>query len=110
MRLLVLALFFPAFALAQKAEINVQSGAAIRGYDPVAYHRELQPIKGSEEFTANWKGAVWRFSSARNRDLFKAEPEKYARNTAATAPTALPAATPWASIRTRGAWWTASST
>jgi len=78
MRLLAFALLFPAFALAQKAEINVQSGAAIRGYDPVAYHRELQPIKGSEEFTANWKGAVWRFSSARNRDLFKAEPEKYA--------------------------------
>ena len=78
MRLLLLALVFPAIAFAQKAPINTESGAAIRGYDPVAYHRELQPIKGSEQFTANWQGATWRFASAQNRDLFKANPERYA--------------------------------
>ena len=27
---------------------------------------------------AQWKGAEWRFASAANRDLFSAEPEKYA--------------------------------
>ena len=78
MRLLLLALVFPAIAFAQKAPINTESGAAIRGYDPVAYHRELQPVKGSEQFTASWKGATWRFASAQNRDLFKANPERYA--------------------------------
>ena len=78
MRFLLLALLFPAFALAQKAEVNVQSGAAIRGYDPVAYHRELQPVKGSQQFSHEWKGATWRFASAQNRDLFKANPERYA--------------------------------
>lgn len=78
-RVLAVALFlFPALALAQKAEVYSDSTAAIRGYDAVAYHRQLAPVKGSAEFTHQWKGATWRFASAANRDLFRASPEKYA--------------------------------
>ena len=51
--------------------------AAIRGYDPVAYFVENRPIKGSEEFAFEHKGATWYFSSAENRALFLADPEKY---------------------------------
>ena len=53
-------------------------GVAIKGYDPVAFHREGKPVKGSGEFELKWKDARWRFSSAENRDLFEADPNKYA--------------------------------
>jgi len=65
-------------ALAQKAEVFSDGGAAIRGYDPVAYFTEGKPVKGKTEFTHQWKGATWRFASAANRDRFAAAPEKYA--------------------------------
>ena len=51
--------------------------AAIRGYDAVAYFVENKPVKGSEEFSIEHKGANWYFSSAENRDLFLSDPEKY---------------------------------
>ena len=51
---------------------------AIRGYDPVAYFTEQKPVKGSADYTAEYEGATWRFSSAANRDLFVADPLRYA--------------------------------
>ncbi len=53
-------------------------GGAIKGYDPVAYFTEGKAVKGSKEFTYEWNGATWRFSSAENRDLFAGNPEHYA--------------------------------
>jgi YHS domain-containing protein len=53
-------------------------GVAIKGYDPVAYFTEGQAVKGKKEFEYEWQDAKWRFSSAENRDLFAANPEKYA--------------------------------
>ncbi len=62
-----------------KGEIYKNSGGvAIKGYDPVAFHREGKPVKGSKKYTLEWKDAKWRFASAENRDLFKANPETYA--------------------------------
>ena len=55
-----------------------EGGAAIRGYDPVAYFTQGKPIEGSPEYTIEYKGTSWRFASAGNRDLFAADPEKYA--------------------------------
>ena len=54
------------------------SGVAIDGTDPVSYFTEGRPVKGDSEFTFDWNGAEWRFSSAEHRDLFAAAPEKYA--------------------------------
>jgi hypothetical protein len=34
---------------AQKSATFVQSGRAIRGYDPVAYFTESKPVKGNEK-------------------------------------------------------------
>ena len=69
------------FTQAADPEIFATKNGAIRGYDTVAYF-SLQPgdkaVKGSEEFTHEYKGATWRFASAENRDLFAADPEKYA--------------------------------
>ncbi len=53
-------------------------GVAIKGYDPVAYFTSGGPAEGSKEFEFVWQNAKWRFSSAANRDAFKAAPEKYA--------------------------------
>jgi len=53
-------------------------GVALKGYDVVAYFTENQPVMGTREFQHEWMGAKWQFSTAANRDLFAAEPGKYA--------------------------------
>ena len=75
---LAAALAFAAPALAQKPEVYTAGGAALGGYDPVAYFTESRPVKGDARFTHAWKGATWRFASAAHRDAFAAAPEKYA--------------------------------
>lgn len=62
---------------AQK-EIFVKSNQAIQGYDPVAYFKNLKPVKGKNEFSYNWKGENWHFATQENLDDFKANPEKFA--------------------------------
>jgi YHS domain-containing protein len=52
--------------------------AAIKGYDTVAYFKAGKALKGSESFTFPWHGRTWYFSTRENRDLFAADPEKYA--------------------------------
>ena len=51
---------------------------AIRGYDPVAYFKQHQPVKGSKDLHITWQEAQWHFSSAENLAAFQANPEKYA--------------------------------
>ena len=54
------------------------SNKAIKGYDTVAYFTENKPVKGSDEYKTDYKGAEWLFSSQNNLDLFLSDPEKYA--------------------------------
>jgi YHS domain-containing protein len=70
----------PLSAQARSAEIYTGwlSSSAVGGYDPVAYFTEGRPVAGKSAITHQWKGAAWRFASEKNRDLFKAEPAKYA--------------------------------
>lgn len=56
----------------------IAEGAAVGGYDVVAYHTQNSPALGSSEFTSMYQGVEWRFASAANRDLFAADPAKYA--------------------------------
>lgn len=67
-------------AFADKADpvFKDGDGLAIRGYDPVAYFTEMKPVKGSQQFSYSWMGAKWLFTSAANRDIFAAEPSRYA--------------------------------
>jgi len=51
---------------------------AIKGYDPVVYFTDGKPVEGKKEFAHEWMDAKWYFATAANRDLFKADPEKYA--------------------------------
>jgi len=55
-----------------------RTSVAIRGYDAVAYFTESKPVEGSKAITKRWKGAIWRFASTTHRDMFEADPEKYA--------------------------------
>lgn len=50
----------------------------LAGHDAVAYFTEGKPVLGRAEYTAVYNGAIYRFSSARNRDRFRAEPARYA--------------------------------
>ena len=68
----------PAAAKDKDPIFATRGNLAIRGYDPVAYFTEGEPVKGHKEFTLGWQGADWRFASDENRDLFAAEPTKYA--------------------------------
>lgn len=54
------------------------SNEALRGYDTVAYFTQGMPVEGSDDFTYEYLGAVWKFSSQEHLDLFRANPEKYA--------------------------------
>ena len=52
------------------------SGAAIEGYDPVAYFMDGKAVEGQDAYTHDWKGVAWKFASAEHRDAFAANPEK----------------------------------
>ena len=54
------------------------SGVAIRGADTVAYFTVGKFVRGSDAYTAEWRGATWRFASQNHLDLFRASPEDYA--------------------------------
>ncbi|WP_211242949.1 YHS domain-containing (seleno)protein [Sinimarinibacterium sp. CAU 1509] len=51
---------------------------AVHGYDPVSYFTDGKPMRGSDELTVVHDGAAYRFASAEHRDLFKANPARYA--------------------------------
>ncbi len=54
-----------------------REGVILKGYDPVAYFTENMPVKGKPEFQSRYKGAIYQFSSAENKELFDSDPEKY---------------------------------
>jgi len=68
----------PSLAEAKNEIYKNWRGIAIKGYDPVAFHREGKPVKGTKQYELKWKDAKWRFASEENRNLFEADPEKYA--------------------------------
>ena len=53
-------------------------GVATDGYDPVAYFTMGRPVQGRSEFSLDWNGASWRFANSEHREMFRANPERYA--------------------------------
>src|SRR5262249_43338215 len=51
---------------------------AIKGYDTVAYFTDGKAIKGSSSFEYVWDDGRWQFASRTHRDMFVADPERYA--------------------------------
>jgi YHS domain-containing protein len=63
---------------AQAQSFNNDRGIAAKGYDVVAYFTDGKAAKGSPQFVHEHGGVTWRFASAEHRDMFKADPAKYA--------------------------------
>ena len=55
-----------------------KGGVAIGGYDPVSYHIMSKASKGDSRYAFQWNNTRWLFASQSNKDLFAANPEKYA--------------------------------
>jgi YHS domain-containing protein len=51
---------------------------AIDGYDAVAYFTSQKATRGTQELTYQWNGKTWQFSSLKHKELFAANPDKYA--------------------------------
>ncbi|HMO65490.1 MAG TPA: YHS domain-containing (seleno)protein [Verrucomicrobiota bacterium] len=54
-----------------------KDGVALQGHDPVAFFTVGAPVKGRPEFESTYRGAKYRFHSARNKAAFDADPAKY---------------------------------
>ena len=67
---------FSGTALAQ-AKIGKAPTVAIKGYDPVAYFEQGRPVKGVPSLAHDFDDRRYLFSSAKHRDLFAANPERY---------------------------------
>lgn len=65
-------------AAAGVVPVYAEKGVAIDGTDTVAYFTQSAPATGSREFTYDWNGATWLFTSAQNRASFAADPAAYA--------------------------------
>jgi hypothetical protein len=50
----------------------------IKGYDPVAYFTLQRATPGSAQYEYEWDEHLWRFANAAHRELFKADPVRYA--------------------------------
>jgi len=58
-----LALSLSAASFAADIDMNANGNdLAIQGYDPVAYFTNEKPTKGSSDFTATYKNAIYHFS------------------------------------------------
>ena len=63
-----------ASGLALAGDIRV----VLQGHDPVAYFTDGKPVKGDPRFAYDFDEARYHFASAQHRDMFAADPEKYA--------------------------------
>jgi YHS domain-containing protein len=84
---IITAIFFLAASLAtmrpaHAADLQLADvyGVAIKGYDPVAYFTVGKAVKGKPAHAIEWNEATWHFSSEKHRDMFAANPQKYAPN------------------------------
>jgi YHS domain-containing protein len=78
--LIIAALLTTASALAAEPSVytGLLSNTGAGGYDTVSYFEAGEPVKGSTEFTTQYRGATWRFANAENLERFKDNPERYA--------------------------------
>lgn len=65
-------------ATAQAAAAPSADRVGLKGYDPVAYFTLSKPTVGLADYEYVYDGVRYHFANARHRDMFKANPEKYA--------------------------------
>jgi hypothetical protein len=76
-RLILLVAASP-FATSIPSVAGEQAPLAIKGYDPVAYFTIGSPARGLPEIEYEWDEQRYRFLRAEHRELFKADPLRYA--------------------------------
>jgi hypothetical protein len=64
-------------APAERTVVNVNTGLAISGFDPVAYFTEGGPKAGRPDLELRQGGTVWRFRNEGNRAAFAGHPDIY---------------------------------
>jgi len=57
--------------------LNLKNGVATEGYDVVTYFNN-EAIKGEKNYTFKYEGAIYQFSTSKNLEIFKKNPEMYA--------------------------------
>jgi hypothetical protein len=75
-----LTLLVPSFQFGATSRSNAAEKApvAIKGYDPVAYFTDGKPTRGLPEIEYEWDEHRYRFSRPEHRELFTADPVRYA--------------------------------
>ena len=64
---------------AKGPKVNVdQNGVILKGYDPVAYFKQHQAIKGDPKYSSSYGGATYYFASGEDKAEFDRSPAKYA--------------------------------
>ncbi len=76
--ILAVAIFLPGLVGAGEINTGYFGNVAIKGYDSVAYFTKQRAIKGSEDFSYDWLGARWIFSSEEHKAMFAENPVYYA--------------------------------
>lgn len=67
----------PQAPAAQYRFYDYGNGLGNDGYDPVAYFTKNKALKGKAKHTSELGGYTWRFTSARHKQMFDADPDKY---------------------------------
>lgn len=75
---LLLLLVSSLLMFASPSAVAEASELAIKGYDPVAYFKLGRPTPGLASLEYEWDEHRYLFSSAEHRELFKADPIRYA--------------------------------
>jgi YHS domain-containing protein len=64
---------------AKAPKVNVdKDGVILKGYDPVAYFKQSQAVKGDPKYSSSYGGAKYYFASADDKAEFDKSPAKYA--------------------------------
>lgn len=64
------------FCFAQTIDYNEKKGVAVNGYDVVAYFNNTAS-EGNSQYTTEYDGIIYKFTSKEHLNLFKKMPEKY---------------------------------
>ncbi len=66
-----------AIGLSDEIIADPNSGAALFGFDPVAYFLEQRAVPGRPQLQTVHAGRVWHFASPANQAAFEADPQPY---------------------------------
>ena len=56
--------------------VNQNEGKALDGFDAISYFNG-SPVKGSENHSFEWNGALWLFASEANKNVFQSNPDQF---------------------------------